>query len=356
MSKQFDKLMNDGVILRNSLSTTSTVDADSEEVFKKYYMSGKDLELSAADAMKVCKSMNMKLASPRNQDEYNNLRDLMLWSNERIEQVHVEIYRSTRNESVWMTGGSNVNFNIVFEDGQPDNYKGKENCLMFTGFLAYSNDYPCDLRARFICEQTQYAKAQVHDRKEALKFIQPIASYGYEVYDRVIRKNVFVNQEYLKASWIDAQLICRSYGMNLLTFESEFEDLIVRKNFKESSEQKLLLNLPRHFHVGVTKVGSTDWYSIASNKSLDYDINWKSTDESDEMKNCAMMENDEGTFVYESIDCALLETNFLCQEKLTNKLNIRNLDGDSRSFYYDWLYEQSKLGVGFKLKQFLFVI
>lgn len=305
-------------------------DENSSDVLKQYFISNVDLELSVVDALKVCQSMNMILASPQNQDEYNFMREMIKEAHStgvRIDQVFIDVYRSELSNNAWKSQGNEVNFDIAFESNQPDNYKGKENCLVFTGFYAYMNDVSCSMPNQFMCEQSSFTLAKQEDKSDfdnLMMFMKPIFEYDFRQSKERIFKEVYVNQKFLKASWIDARSICKSFDMDLITFENAFEDGKIRKAFETMED------LPQHFHVGATDVGSNDrWHSIASGNLIEFDIAWIKDESIDNSNHCAMMELVNGTYVYRKVHCTLVETNFMCQNLFKRK--DANSDGTKNS-------------------------
>lgn len=307
--------------------------------------------MSATDAANICHSFGMKLASPENQHEYNNLRELLseLPFHQRS-QVFIEAYRSKKNAEDWLSAGIKINYRFSFAENQPDNNRNKENCLVFSDStvsnLPNMNDVPCDMRSQFICEREKLVKTKRSlNSDEKLKFMNVIASFGYTKANDSVLKIVYASHKFLKVSWIQARNICKSFGMDLLVFETEFEDRI-RKELEAND------GVPRHFHIGASSIGADYWFSTATGRSLNFNIRWKRGDKIDISKLCLMMESQNGLLVYTRVNCALVATNFMCQNVIMNnvKLNSEKSDAsystdkeDETSFYSFWFNAQCKI-------------
>lgn len=80
-------------------------------------------------AHKVCESFDMILASPRNQDEYDNIGHLLRDYNEQWDLVAIAGYRSETNNNVWVHSNGKINYTIDWNSGEPNNDAGVEDCI-----------------------------------------------------------------------------------------------------------------------------------------------------------------------------------------------------------------------------------
>lgn len=329
----------------------STVDPETSKILKSYYVGGSDISMQAADAAMFCQSVEMVLASPENQLEYENLRDLLKTTSVEWNQLQAELYLSEENQNTWMSRGEAINFNLSFIPGQPDNFKNKEDCLVFTKPDARMNDVPCTISNRILCERSNHAVLSQHGHQaDASKFVKHIASYSFESKEGLITKRIHLNQKFLRSSWMEAHHICKSFGMDLFTPETKYEFNSVKESFEGNAG---FVNIPNSLFIGATRLESEDWYSIVSGESLTYELNFIAGDPEKE-KNCAMLREMEGKFVSVKVSCSLLRTNFLCQERFVKPRsehveaeaaftseNEKDVD-DNSSFTFSWVYVPGK--------------
>ncbi|XP_005113289.1 alpha-N-acetylgalactosamine-specific lectin-like [Aplysia californica] len=61
----------------------------------------------------------------------------------------------TEDEFYWEDGRlvTEEEKKLLFQPGQPDNYRGKEDCVMFLSHVHKLNDCGCSLRLGYVCEQ-----------------------------------------------------------------------------------------------------------------------------------------------------------------------------------------------------------
>lgn len=300
-------------------------------------MSGSDLQLAIYDGVKLCHSMGMTLASPRDQSEYDNIKNLLKKTQHSWNRVFIEAYRSKNDKRIWLRGGDKVNYNINFEDNQPDNFRNVENCLTLMNCTGKMNDMPCYRSSQILCERSNVVKPLKVNRAELTKLMRPIAEYSYSTSNTTVSKKLYVSHAFLKASWIEARLLCMSLGMDLFSADSDFEAVSVQNDLGSNA------NLSSHFLTGITNMEQEHtWYSIQEGKALNYDIKFAQTSSSDEKNHCVMMEREGGTFVNKKISCTLLKTSFLCQETSSDPTFDETEPGPQPSFEFKWINEQSK--------------
>lgn len=72
----------------------------------------------------------MQMVSPINQAEYDNLRNLLQQKFSDVRDcVAIGGYRSDENPHDWVVSNNKIEYEMNWNDGQPDNYRGGENCL-----------------------------------------------------------------------------------------------------------------------------------------------------------------------------------------------------------------------------------
>lgn len=94
---------------------------------KSYYIS--DFPVSTFDAMKICQSFDMILASPNDQDEYDRIRSLVSNHNSPWIDAYIAGYRSEEDHDVWLDSKDQLNYRIAWMGGEPNDGEGKENCI-----------------------------------------------------------------------------------------------------------------------------------------------------------------------------------------------------------------------------------
>lgn len=268
--------------------------------------------MKAAEAAMFCQSMDMVLASPENQEEYDNLRVLLKQTRAEWNHLQIELYLSEENKNVWMSRGEEINVSLSFIRGQPDNYLGKEDCLVFMKPDVLMNDLSCATEHQMLCEKSNHASLSLHGHQDdATKFVKHIASYSFESTKGLITKRIHSNQKFLQATWLEANYLCRSYGMDLFVPETDYEFESMKQKFEGETPFE---EISKTFFIGATKLGSESWYSIVTGEPFVFDFNFVS-DAADYSKKCAMLQKVDGKFVSVKVSCTLLKTNFFCQER-----------------------------------------
>lgn len=192
----------------------------SGNISKSYYMSTK-LQLAPIDAIKVCHSMDMILASPQNQLEFDNLKDLLRNVTFEWENAAISGYKS-ESQNEWLDSGEKLNYEINWGRGEPNDAKTNEYCLyMQTKDGISVNDDPCSgVDFPFICEYTRERLSKVNqDDAETSRFLRKIASKteSDNLSDNQTETEYFLSDENLSLSWIDAETLCNSLGMDIFT-------------------------------------------------------------------------------------------------------------------------------------------
>ena len=273
-------------------------------------MSGTDLKLTAAQAVMFCQSIDMKLATPQNQEEYTNLRSLLRDKTNKYDNLLIEAYRSEKDESVWMSSGKKINYTINFDQFYFNDANWRESCLVFIDNTTFMLDINCTEKSQFICEKTQFSRVKQVKNEDSNKILDPFVSYYYETTRRTISKSLFLSQPTVRFSWIDAQMYCKSLGWNLFVPESEIERNKVQNRFND------IEILPVSFHVGITKMESrpNEWYSIATGNNINYGLNWVNNVITDLENHCGKYEIFDGYYSFIRTNCNDEKARFMCQK------------------------------------------
>ena len=165
----------------------------------------------------------MTLASPQSQEEYDNL--ISIWKfyknsefSEWKDNTAIAGYLAYKTK-IWSESGEKLPYNITWAVGEPNNADGNENCMFlnFEGEVA-SNDGLCaDSDNLFICEQNSNRISYSSEEEELDRFLTKFSDAALD------GKNVdiYVNKEYLKAPFIEAQILCKFLGLEFYAEEIE---------------------------------------------------------------------------------------------------------------------------------------
>lgn len=78
----------------------------------------------------MCKAFGMILAAPQNQDEYDRLKYLAgIHPNAADIYAAIAVTRSELNKNLWLSSGKEINFNLTWADGEPNNVYDNEHCV-----------------------------------------------------------------------------------------------------------------------------------------------------------------------------------------------------------------------------------
>ena len=120
----------------------------------------------------------------------------------------------------------------------------------------------------------------------------------------------FYYPRFFRIGWLSAQLFCKSYEMELASFE----------NIEEVNKVFDLLNADSHSMTtgyvlvdGITLTpGSHDWYWTQNGRKISFSIPWEPKNPSGGNEQCLGMAKNEKNF--NDIDCKSHESTFLCQK------------------------------------------
>lgn len=133
-------------------------------------------------------------------------------------------------------------------------------------------------------------------------------------------KEIFIGKN--EISWIQAKSLCQRYGMQLLTPDSENDDLTLRTALES-------LSTPiKSTHIGATSEGLPgSIYSIYTGEVLDFDISLNTSlpsyQSNDCCDNCLQLKFNMVTnkFAYQWISCFNTKNTFVCQKVTDMKGN-----------------------------------
>lgn len=276
-----------------------------DDVTKNYFLSR--MYLTPPEATIACKSFGMVFASPENQQEYDNLRDLMQEHDNPA--AAIAAFRSELDNEIWIDGqGKLLNYIMKWAEGEPSNLYGNEHCVFFRDALsAPMNDVPCDKAYQFICEDNQEIKVDKQiEPKDVAKLMveQQISSYDQLLDERII---YYRSRRSIKLSWFESKLMCQSIGM----------EMFAPKDNDEYDNGRAFLSDNESFHVGLTTMGTDNiWYSVNSGKVVtdDFSVPFPYMTEKDSNM-CLVVSKIDGTYGAQAADCTD-KRNFICGFKV----------------------------------------
>lgn len=273
-----------------------------------------ELQLPTVDAIKVCQSMGMILASPQDQKEYDNLKNILLNVSLPWENAAISGYRSNDE---WFDSGDKLNYEITWDVGEPNNVKLNEACMFLsTKNGIFANDDPCDCsKFDFICEFNHKRSSLLASEKgEVTRFLQPLKPSALDKH-RLMRKKLYLSRIEIKLSWVDSVLMCRTLGMEIFAPEtvSDLNNVMDRLSNYESVTS---------VHIGLTNLGSTDgWYSINTGNKVSHPIEGIPS-----FKNFLELEKDGTKYKFSGVESLLNRATFICQKIITTNDLAENAD------------------------------
>lgn len=268
---------------------------NNNKITKSYYIST-IVKAPPDQGIKYCQSMDMILASPQTQDEFENLQVLLRNAKFDWQNAAISGYRMSGDN--WADTGDRLPYKFNWTVGEPNNAKGNEHCLFLSNPDITLNDDPCvsySFSGQFICEFNHQEPQRRNDVIEASRFIEPFMKES--------KTELYLSYKHLQLTWIDAKLMCKSFGMDLFTPESDQDIKHVRELLSTSGQIAII-------RTGVTKIGSDRWYSIISGESNQWFIDETYSGE------FALMTVDEGMLIESNTSS---KENFLCQKLYLNE-------------------------------------
>lgn len=273
---------------------------------RRFFISRPDLKLTVSEATMFCSGLDMKIASPENQDEHDKLESFLyqefLFD---FDKVWIETYRSENvtNCLAFVEKSSVINVTT-----------GEINSAMV--------EMSCDVPNQFICEKT-FEQANKKVVKGDVRFIRPIYHRTDSNSTKKTAKLLHLSQNFLQTTWIKAQLICKAFGMDLFAPDHEDEMIKVIDLFADTDE-----DLPNNLHIGVTNMNmerTNNWYFITNGRSLKYKMSFDQAEKlKEDEKHCLMLKKRNGKFVIKKVDCTTQRGGFICQENVPSDLNGNN--------------------------------
>lgn len=196
-------------------------------------------------------------------------------------------------------------------------------------------DIPCHFDSQFICEFDESVnEVKTFDLLEQSKFLKPLTNYRkymfskmsylsniFEIFNSIeigsLEKELF--SSIYDVDWLTAILICKNFGMELLTPTSAEEDNILRKKLEK------LDDIWTTFHVGVTSMGTKDlWYAVNSGKIFDFDLEWSKSSyypsySYPSYSHCVGLRKRYEKYSYETVNCINAPSHFICQKVIDSK-------------------------------------
>lgn len=273
-----------------------------------------ELQLPTVDAIKVCQSMGMILASPQDQKEYDNLKHLL-----RNESIHWEnaAIAGYRSNGTWFDSGDKLNYDITWGVDEPNELKVVEACMfLFTRNGIFANNDPCDCQSfAFICEFNHKRAWLLAEQKDDVsRFLQPLKLSSLEE-NKLMRRKLYLSRIEIKVTWIDAVLMCRSLGMEIFSPETAYDlnDIMERLSNYESVTS---------VHVGLTNLGSPGgWYSINTGNIVAHPIEGIPS-----FKNFLELEKDGIKYRFSGVESLLNRATFICQKIIISNDVNENAD------------------------------
>lgn len=226
------------------------------------------VQLAPTEAIQVCQSMNMILASPQSQQEYDNLKNLLRNVTFEWENAAIAGYKSNRD--VWLDSGDKLNYEINWGVGEPNDAKNTEYCIyMQTKHGISVNDDPCSgYPFPFICEYKHESLSKVKENdSETLRFFTKVAENVENISsDKKFRTEYFYSSN-VRLPLLDAAVFCKSLGLDLFTPRTRSGWEVVKDALKDVEEVGDILT--SYTNVGSER--SEDYYSIIDGEKMNPD-------------------------------------------------------------------------------------
>ena len=118
-----------------------------------------------------------------------------------------------------------------------------------------------------------------------------------------------------EANWMDSRSFCKTYDMDLASFDTSYEF----SNFVKHAMKSVSM-FDKWTHIGgISKVvgKNREWYWINGNKRISYPMVFATGQPNNYLgrQNCLGISKEEKTFEFQDIDChGRFEEKFLCQK------------------------------------------
>jgi len=280
---------------------------------KTYYVNS-NIQTSQSNAHKICQSLDMRIASPQNQDEFENLHHLLRIVPLGLDDIVIAGYRSEENGNDWVSSNNNLNYDVEWSDDQPSNANSDKHCIAIRRYNLKLKNIRCSYYYPFICELDASVKYESKFNEiEFSRYLKPLTSYNIGSENSQLFLSVY------EANWPSAIITCKNFGMELLTPKSEEEEAILRKKLNED------VKIPSPLHVGATAIGTDEkleqFYAFHTGKVFNFDLEWQQKQNYDAYENeCLRLLRSDKKFHFGTVDCVNSTSHFICQ-KISEKTN-----------------------------------
>lgn len=268
------------------------------------------IQLPPINAIQVCQSMGMILASPQDQKEYDNLNKILHNTTIPWTEAAIAGYRSN---GPWSDSGDKLNYDITWGDSVIDE-KVTEACMFLfkKNMGSFAVNEPCDYQSyAFICEFNHKRSLLLAEEEDGIpRFLQPLKPSALDE-NRLMRRKLYLSRIEIQLTWIDAVLMCRSLGMQIFSPEAAHE---LNNVMDRLSNYETVTSI----HIGLTNLGSSDgWYSINTGNIVVYPIEGIVSS-----KNFLELEKDGTKYRFTGVESFQDRATFICQKIITsNDLN-----------------------------------
>lgn len=118
-----------------------------------------------------------------------------------------------------------------------------------------------------------------------------------------------------EANWMDARCFCKTFDMDLVTFNNYYE---WNEFVKKASAKRRFFDKWTHVG-GISKIrdNGKDWYWVSTNEKIPFTMQFATGQPNNYLgrQNCLGISKEELTFEFQDIDChGRFEEKFICQK------------------------------------------
>jgi len=129
-----------------------------------------------------------------------------------------------------------------------------------------------------------------------------------------------------RANWMNSKSFCSSFGMNLVSLESDHESQYFMKaceNNSNSFEEITFIGATSEFIDGHEK-----WFLTTTGKEVNYKLELSEPSNNDNNSQCLALYNSEGKFSYSKVNCnGNVSQKFICQKVILKLENWTDIFG-----------------------------
>ncbi|CAG9809164.1 unnamed protein product [Chironomus riparius] len=142
-----------------------------------------------------------------------------------------------------------------------------------------------------------------------------IGRYYGQVNDWKYRKVYFISK-YFKSSWAEAKAICRSFDLELATFENLVEFTNFQKILKAANPFPPNIDMVHVDGMTPNTGSTTDWYWTNSGVKIPYTLQWNpgQPDNAGGQEACLTIRKYGGDYAFNDYFCSERTTYFICQK------------------------------------------